>query len=148
MKWRVVAVGKPALAYARAGIEEYLGRLKRFGEVEMVWVKEGASVAETARRVLDQTVGCRTYLLDETGEQLTTMAWRAVIDGLERDGVRKIAVLIGGADGHAPEVRACVTTRWALGRMTLQHELATVVWLEQLYRLCSLQRGEPYHREG
>lgn len=147
MKWRMVAIGRPALAYARAGIDEYLARLRRYGEAEMVWIKEGATPAETSRRVLEQASGCRAVLLDETGAQLTTRAWRGVLDGFERDGVKRVAVLIGGADGHGAEVKAAVQERWALGRMTLQHELAMVVWLEQLYRLLTLGRGEPYHRD-
>jgi 23S rRNA (pseudouridine1915-N3)-methyltransferase len=147
MKWRIITVGRPALAYAKAGVEEYLGRLRRYGEVEMVWVKEGASALETGRRVLEQAAGCRMVLLDETGVQMTTRQWLGVVDGMARDGVKRLAVLVGGADGHGAEVKAAVAERWALGRMTMQHELALVVWLEQLYRLMTLNRGEPYHRD-
>ena len=147
MKWCMVAVGKPALAYARAGVEDYLARIRRYTDAEMIWVKEGASVAETGRRVLEHTKGCRAVLLDETGQNMNTRELQAAISGLERDGVKKIAILIGGADGHAPEVKAAVRDRWALGKLTLQHELAMVVWLEQLYRQLTLGKGEPYHRD-
>ena len=147
MKWRIISVGRPGLAYAKAGVEEYLGRLKKYGEVEMVWVKEGATTLETGRRVLEQAAGCRMVLLDETGAQMTTRQWLGAVDGMARDGVKRLAVLIGGADGHGAEVKAAVSERWALGRMTMQHELALVVWLEQLYRLMTLGRGEPYHRD-
>lgn len=147
MKWRMVAIGKPALAYARVGIEDYLGRIRRYTDVEMVWVKEGASVAETGRRVLEQAVGWRAVLLDETGRDMSTRELQGVLGKLERDGVKKIAVLIGGADGHAAEVKAAVAEKWALGKLTLQHELAMLVWLEQLYRQLTLGKGEPYHRD-
>ncbi len=147
MKFRMVAVGRPALAYARSGIEEYLGRVRRYTEAEMVWVKEGANSAETSRRVLENCEGCRTVLLDETGRTLSTREWRAVLDEWENQGVRKVAVLVGGANGHAPEIKAAVSERWSLGRLTLQHELAMLVWMEQLYRLQTLGKGEPYHRD-
>jgi 23S rRNA (pseudouridine1915-N3)-methyltransferase len=62
------------------------------------------------------------------------------------EGVKRVAFLIGGADGHEPATRAAADAVWALGRLTLQHELALVVLLEQLYRIQTIKRGEPYHR--
>lgn len=147
MKWRVVAVGKPSLAFAKIGIDEYLGRLRHYAEVEMVWIKEGAGEVETTRRVLEQIVGCRAVLLDETGRNASTRDWLGQIREIRDVGTKKLAVLIGGADGHPAAVRAAVPDRWSLGRHTLQHELALLVWLEQLYRIHTLERGEPYHRD-
>ena len=147
MKWRVVAVGKPSLAYAKSGIEEYLGRLRHYADVEMVWIKEGAGEAETTRRVLEQTTGCRAVLLDETGRTFSTREWLGKVREIREAGTKKLAVLVGGADGHPPAVREAVAERWSLGRHTLQHELALLVWLEQLYRIHTLERGDPYHRD-
>jgi 23S rRNA (pseudouridine1915-N3)-methyltransferase len=147
MKWRVVVVGKPSLAYAKTGIEDYLNRLRHYAEVEMVWIKEGAGEAETTRRLLEQCEGCRAFLLDETGRSLSTREWHEQTQVLRNAGTKRVAVLIGGADGHPPGVRAAIPDRWSLGRHTLQHELALLVWLEQLYRIHTLDRGEPYHRD-
>ena len=55
--------------------------------------------------------------------------------------------LIGGADGHTEALRACADFRWSLSPLTLQHEFALVLVLEQLYRARTLNAGLPYHRD-
>ena len=147
MKWRVIAVGRPALAFARAGVEEYASRLRPYGDTEMVWVKEGANPAETARRILGHAKDARPVLLDERGRLHTTRRLLAEVEGWEAAGVKRVAVIVGGADGHPAELRQAVADAWALGRLTLQHELALLVWMEQLYRLHTLRAGSSYHRD-
>ena len=65
-----------------------------------------------------------------------------------RMGGRDLAILIGGPDGHAPEVLARADQRWSLGPLTLPHMLVRLVVAEQLYRAASLLAGHPYHRAG
>jgi 23S rRNA (pseudouridine1915-N3)-methyltransferase len=55
-------------------------------------------------------------------------------------------LIIGGAEGHAPPLRDGADWLWALSRLTLQHELALVFALEQLYRAYTINAGLPYHR--
>jgi 23S rRNA (pseudouridine1915-N3)-methyltransferase len=62
------------------------------------------------------------------------------------NAVKKVAILIGGADGHTPELRRSADHVIALSGFTLQHELALVVLLEQIYRVHTVLRREPYHR--
>ncbi|MCH2026887.1 MAG: 23S rRNA (pseudouridine(1915)-N(3))-methyltransferase RlmH [Verrucomicrobiales bacterium] len=57
-----------------------------------------------------------------------------------------MAVLIGGAEGHDDAVRSAADLLISFGRLTLQHELALVAAVEQIYRVQTLKRGEPYHR--
>ena len=64
-----------------------------------------------------------------------------------RGEIKSVAFLIGGADGHSSSFREQCDATWSLSRMTMQHELALVVLLEQLYRVYTLKRGAPYHRE-
>ena len=61
-------------------------------------------------------------------------------------GVKTVSLLIGASDGHTTELREKADAVWALSPLTLQHELALVVLLEQIYRAYSIKRGEPYHR--
>ena len=59
---------------------------------------------------------------------------------------RPVALMIGGSYGLAPRLLESATARWSLGTLTLPHELARVVVVEQIYRAFTILRGEPYHR--
>ncbi len=147
MQVRLIVAGKPALAYAKAGVEEYLKRLSRSGDHELVVVKAG-SREEVSERLLERSKGCYRVALDERGESLTTRQFAAKLEALEMRGdVKTVAFLIGAADGHTEELRQVSDLKLALSPFTLQHELALLVLLEQLYRVASLKGGSPYHRD-
>jgi 23S rRNA (pseudouridine1915-N3)-methyltransferase len=146
MRLQIVAVGKPKLAYAKAGVEEYSRRLRAWGGVEIIELKAGTQAQESAA-LLARSEGMWRVVLDEHGEQLTSRDFAARIAGWEQDRVKGVAFLIGGADGHTEELRSKADWRWSLGRLTLQHELALVVLLEQLYRARTILAGAPYHRD-
>ena len=146
MKWTVYAIGKPALAFAREGVAEYTRRLSRHGGIELLTFKE-AGQEENSRRLLEASADCDIRLvLDERGKLPTTEEFAENVATWEMDRVKRVGVLIGGADGHSEAVRRSAELVVALSRLTLQHELALVVFLEQLYRIGTLRRGEPYHR--
>ncbi|MBK1883161.1 23S rRNA (pseudouridine(1915)-N(3))-methyltransferase RlmH [Luteolibacter pohnpeiensis] len=147
MQIRILYAGKPALAYAKTGVAEYVKRLSRFGGCEMIQVKAGES-AEVSARLLERSQGCYRIALDERGEALTTRKFTDKLQQLElRGDVKSVAFLIGAADGHTPELRQACDGLLALSPFTLQHELALLVLLEQLYRVASLRAGMPYHRD-
>ena len=146
MKWRFISVGKPSLQYAKGGLEEYLKRWRRYVSVEHVSVKNGPREEEQVR-LLAASEGCYRMVFDERGELLTTRELAGVVTDLEMDGVVKsIALIIGGAEGHGEAMRRAADRVISFGRLTLQHELALVAAAEQVYRVYSLNRGEPYHR--
>lgn len=147
MRIRLIVAGKPALAYAKAGVDEYLKRLSRYGTYELICVKASGS-DETSARLLERSIGCFRIVLDERGESLGTREFSANLASLAARGdIRHVAFLIGAADGHNDAVRAAADRLLALSPFTLQHELALLVLLEQLYRAASLQSGSPYHRD-
>jgi 23S rRNA (pseudouridine1915-N3)-methyltransferase len=147
MHVRLIVAGKPALAYARAGVEEYLKRLTRLGSYELVVIKAGIS-EEVSSRLLERSIGCYRVALDERGEALNTRKFAEKIGMLaDRGDVKTLAFLIGAADGHTPELRNSCDWVLSLSPLTLQHELALVVLLEQLYRAASLRANSPYHRD-
>jgi len=147
MRIRLIVAGKPALAYARAGVDEYLKRLSRFGSYEIVTVKAG-SRDEVSARLLERSEGCHRIALDERGISMGTRAFAARLGELAARGdVKTTAFLIGAADGHNDALRAASDLLLALSSFTLQHELALLVLLEQLYRVESLHGGSPYHRD-
>ncbi len=147
MQVRIIVAGKPALAYAKLGVEEYLKRLSRPGGHELIVIKPG-SREDVSARLLEKSQGCYRVALDERGESLTTRKLAERLDALEMRGdIKAVAFLIGAADGHNPELRQACDLVLTLSPLTLQHELALLVLMEQLYRVASLKTGSPYHRD-
>ena len=147
MQIRIIVAGKPALAYAKTGVDEYLKRLARFGGHEMVIIKAGKR-DEVSARLLEKSQACFRVALDERGECLSTRKFADRLDSLAMRGdVKTVAFLIGAADGHNDELRDACDMVLTISPFTLQHELALLVLLEQLYRVASLKSGSPYHRD-
>lgn len=147
MNLRIIAAGKPALAFARLGIEDYLKRLSRFGSHELIIVKAGAAEG-VSQRLLERSDGCHRIAMDERGEHLTTRQFHHRIQSLESRGdIKTVAFLIGAADGHTQALRDACDQLLCVSAMTLQHELALLVLLEQLYRVASIKNKSPYHRD-
>jgi 23S rRNA (pseudouridine1915-N3)-methyltransferase len=147
MHVRIIVAGKPALAYAKAGAEEYLKRLSRYGDYEWITVKTGTR-DDVSTRLLENSRGCFRIALDERGEALGTRALAERLASLAARGdIKTIAFLIGAADGHSESLRTACDLVLTLSPFTLQHELALLVLLEQLYRVATLKSGSPYHRD-
>ena len=145
MKWLVLTVGKPALAFARAGRDEYLARLSRFARVESAEIKASTPERESAD-LLARSEGRFRVVLDERGHQLASRALAGLV-GQWQQAARPVAVIIGGASGHDQSLVRAADFVWSLGPLTLQHEIALVVALEQLYRAHTILAGHPYHRD-
>jgi 23S rRNA (pseudouridine1915-N3)-methyltransferase len=145
MKWLIISVGKPALPWARSAVADYTARVQRIAQVEMIALKQ-TSPAQLVAKAMEVSQGTWRVLLDERGGQFGSVDFARWIDKQEMQGRKAVSLFIGGADGHPDELRRAADETWSLSAMTLQHELALVVLLEQLYRAFSIQRGDPYHR--
>ena len=145
MKLLLLTVGKPVLAYAREGRDEYLGRVKNFARAESFNIKASSPERESSE-LLTRSEGCFRVVLDERGKQLTSRQLAAKIDTWQQ-AARPVAVIIGGANGHDRTMIESADFLWSLGPLTLQHELALVVVLEQIYRAHTILAGHPYHRD-
>ena len=146
MRWHIFAVGKPKLDFARLGVEEYLGRMKPFATTEIVYLKSTIQAGESLA-LLERSKGMFRIVLDERGDEVTSRELAKKIATFERNGKRDAAVLVGGADGHVDDVRQAAGWCWSLSKLTLQHECALVLALEQLYRAHTIRAGLPYHRD-
>jgi 23S rRNA (pseudouridine1915-N3)-methyltransferase len=146
MNWSVLVIGKPKLSFARAGVEEYEGRLRQFAPVKIDYLKAGGRETESAQ-LRARSAGSWRVILDERGAQVTSRELAERVSAWEMARQKQVCVLIGGADGHSEELRGKADWLWSLGKLTLQHELALVVVLEQLYRAYTIKAGLPYHRE-
>ena len=145
MKHQIIAAGKPSLAYAKTGVAEYLKRLSRYGSYELNHIKDGNS-EDVSERLHLASKGTLRIVLDERGQKLTTSALTSLMQKWEMQGIKRASYLIGASDGHTESLRSEADMIWAISPLTLQHELALLVLLEQLYRVATIQRGEPYHR--
>lgn len=145
MKHQIIAPGKPALKYAKDGTAEYMKRLTRYGTYDLKHIKDGTS-PDVSARLLAASQNTLRIALDERGQSLTTAQLHQKINQWELQGKKRATYLIGASDGHTQELRDSADLVLALSPLTLQHELALVVLLEQLYRIATIQKGEPYHR--
>ena len=147
MNLKIFAVGKPKLAFAKTGVEEYTERLRPWVGSTLEFVKAGSKETESAM-LLERSTGCVRVVLDERGEEVSSRTLAGRITQWEQDGsVKTVAILIGGANGHTAELRAAAHWTWSLSKLTLQHEMALVLVLEQLYRAYTIKAGTPYHRD-
>lgn len=146
MRWHILAIGKPRLEFARIGLDDYAGRVKPFAPVEMQYLKAGTQPGESTA-LLERSKGMFRIVLDERGDHVTSRELAKKVCAWEMQGPRDFAILIGGADGHTEELRQAAGWTWSLSKLTLQHELALVVALEQLYRAYTIKAGLPYHRD-
>ena len=146
MRWCIVAVGKSRLVYARAGISEYLARLRCFCTVDTACIKPSNPPRE-GTQLLSRSEGCFRLILDERGKRLTSRAFAEEVRKIEGNPRKTCALLVGGADGLSERVIESADLLWSLSPLTLQHELALVVALEQIYRAHTILTGIPYHRD-
>jgi 23S rRNA (pseudouridine1915-N3)-methyltransferase len=150
MNVTIVAVGKLRERYIREGCDEYLKRLAPYAGVEIIEVRsaQGASArASEGRDILARVAdGASLWALDRVGVALSSTDLAREVSGLERSGVRRLVLAIGGADGLDASVCERADLRWSLSPLTFLHEMTRLIVLEQLYRAAKINRGEPYHR--
>ncbi|MBI1741422.1 MAG: 23S rRNA (pseudouridine(1915)-N(3))-methyltransferase RlmH [Candidatus Koribacter versatilis] len=143
MKIKVVWIGKTKEAAIQALTEDYLKRISRYAEVAGAALKDEAAVLALARGERQKTRH-RLVLLDSRGKQLSS---EELAEFLGREQMQALPLLfaIGGANGFSEEARRLAGFVLSLGRMTLPHELARVVLVEQLYRAFTIMKNHPYH---
>jgi 23S rRNA (pseudouridine1915-N3)-methyltransferase len=152
MRLRFIWPGKTKDEHLRALVAEYLKRLTRFVRCEMVETREGegadpASLKKESQRILDAIpAGSVTLLLDVKGLEWSSQELADEVRRWEHDSIKEVAIVIGGPDGVGAEVVARAQKRWRLTRLTLTHEMARVVAVEQLYRAYTINRGLPYQK--
>jgi 23S rRNA (pseudouridine1915-N3)-methyltransferase len=148
----LLTVGKLRPSF-REACDDYLRRLGRYLKVREVEVREASRAptvevqrAEEAGRLRAKVpLGSRLVALAREGQGWSSEELARRVDRWMHEG-RPVALTLGGSRGLAPELVAGASDRWSLGPLTLPHELARVVVAEQLYRACTLLRGEPYHK--
>ena len=152
MRFRIIWTGKTRDARLRALIEDYAERLSHFVRCEVTELKEPGRTDKTGidketKRISDALrPGSLTVLLDPEGSEWTSQQLAQQVKSWEGSGVKEVAFVIGGPNGLAPELMTRADKRWSLSRLTLTHEMARVLLLEQLYRAYTIVHGLPYQK--
>ena len=156
MKIELWAIGKTNEKYLDAGLELYEKRLKNYlpflmeilpdvklktGDSKLLKKEEGKMVL--SRLAPDDWL----VLLDEKGQEYTSMELSRWLERRLGDSRRKMIFLIGGAFGFSPEVYARANEQWALSKLTFSHQMVRLFCLEQLYRAMTILKNEPYHND-
>lgn len=152
----VICVGKLKERFWADACAEYLKRLQAYAKVRVVEVADAdparAGGEEQARRqegarILEALAApCHVIALAIDGKQRTSVGLSEHLDELALRGTSDIAFIIGGSTGLAPEVLQRAHEKLSFGAITLPHNLARVVLLEQIYRAFKISRNEPYHK--
>lgn len=156
MAFTVVAVGKLKEKFWKAACDEYLKRLQPYMRTTVVEVADidparaGGTDAARAKEgdaiLAAVPAHAHVVLLAIEGTERSSEGLSRRLDKLLVQGRSDIAFVVGGSDGVSDAVRARADEMLSFGPITLPHNLARVVLLEQLYRAQKISRGEPYHK--
>jgi len=154
MLLRLVAVGKLKDPALRAACDAYVTRIRRYQRLDVAEVKEAKRTDHDARSARDIEGAAllraiapetRVVALARSGATLSSTDLANALQEWQLGG-RDVALVIGGAHGLADAVLESAALTVSLSALTFPHELARLVLLEQLYRACTILRGEPYHK--
>ena len=155
MRTRLVSVGERMPSWVTEGFAEYRKRLSRELPIELVEIPLGnrGKSRDPVRAMADEgsavlaAISADTHVvaLDGRGRPWSSEQLAANLADWRMLG-RDLAILIGGPDGHAPDVLRRAQQSWSLGPLTLPHMLVRLVVAEQLYRATTILAGHPYHR--
>ena len=156
MKTLLILVGKTQDKLFAAGIADYAGRIGHYMPFEIKVIpelKNTRHLSKTQQKTLEGEAILRLLqpsdtlvLLDERGRELTSMEMASWLQGRQQTA-RRLVFAIGGPYGFSPDVYRRANDQLSLSRMTFSHQMVRLIFAEQLYRACTIIRGEPYHHE-
>lgn len=131
--------------WADAAALDYGSRIQRYFPFEDRVFKPGTAEEDGARLVAALPARSWLVVVDERGEARTSEGLAKLLDAATQSGLTTLWFALGGAYGHAESVRKQARTMLSLSPMVLNHAVARVVLVEQIYRSCTIRAGEPYH---
>jgi 23S rRNA (pseudouridine1915-N3)-methyltransferase len=156
MKTELVLVGKTTDKHFLAGIQDYAERITHYMPFGITVIPElkntkGLSIeqqkeAEGKLIMKHLQPSDSVVLLDEHGHEKTSMELARWLEQ-KQSTARKLVFVIGGPYGFSPAVYARADEKLSLSRLTFSHQMVRLVFTEQLYRACTIIKGEPYHHE-
>lgn len=144
MKLKIAWIGKTKEPAIRSLTDEYLKRIGRYAEVEGLQLSDEAALLKLRERVGSRPAHV-LVLLDSKGKQLSSEELADFLQAHQERNPQPLVLAIGPADGFSDTARKTANASISLGKMTLAHELARIVLLEQVYRAFTILQGHPYH---
>jgi len=147
VKIKIAWIGKTKEPAIQSLTAEYLKRISRYVEVEGIAVRDEAAVLAMAGRAGASKSAAKStlFLMDSRGKEFSSEQFAKVLGDYQDRNPLPVVFAIGGADGFSEQARAAAQQVISLGEMTLAHEVARVVLLEQVYRAFTILKGHPYH---
>ena len=150
MQVRVFWIGKTRLPGVAALTEEYGRRLAHYCDFQGEEIRKGGKktpgVSPAEAAIMARSAGFYRVALDSVGQKWDSQSLSAFLRKLREETARPVCFCVGEADGFSPQFRQQADRLLSLSPMTLPHELARVVLLEQLYRAFALLAHHPYPR--
>ena len=156
MKTELMMVGKTTDKHFVALIDEYVKRVGHYMPFSLTVIPELKATRCLTEEQQRQTEGEQilkllqpgdtVVLLDEHGQELRSVELARWVEQ-KRQTARRLVFVIGGPYGFSPAVYARANEQLSLSRLTFSHQMVRMVFVEQLYRACTIIKGEPYHHE-
>lgn len=150
-----MTVGKTRIPYVVQGIADYAGRLGRyvpFTMAELPDVKGARSLSEQQQKEKEGEMMLQkilpadfVVLLDERGREYDSVEFSGYLEKLMASGRKRVVFVVGGPYGFSDRVYDRADAKLSLSRMTFNHEMVRLFFIEQIYRAMTILRGEPYH---
>jgi 23S rRNA (pseudouridine1915-N3)-methyltransferase len=145
LKLTIAWIGKTKEPAIQALTDEYLKRISRYVPVEGIAVRDEAGLLALTGRSGKSSPKSTLVLTDSRGKEFSSEQFARFLGDYQDRNPVPLIFAIGGADGFSSEAKAAAQQTISLGKMTLPHELARVVLLEQVYRAFTILKGHPYH---
>lgn len=156
MNTLLILIGKTQDKHFQAGIIDYVERISHYMPFEVVVIpdiKNTRALSEQQQKEREGELilkklkpGDNLVLLDERGTQPTSVQLASWLERKRLDG-RRLVFVIGGPYGFSPAVYERANEKVSLSRLTFSHQMVRLVFVEQIYRACTIIKGEPYHHE-
>ena len=156
MKTELILIGKTTDRHFQAGIDDYVGRVGHYMPFSLNVIpelKNTKSLSEDQQKEREGDLILKALqpsdwlvLLDEHGKEYTSVEFASWIERKQQT-VRRLVFCIGGPYGFSKSVYERANEKVSLSKMTFSHQMVRLVFAEQIYRACTIIKGEPYHHE-
>ena len=157
MNVKLLTVGETVVPWVKECLDLYCSRLKHYLPFSVVEIPELKKVSALSEEQIKDKEGAlilknigpqdTLILLDEKGKEFRSLEFASWLEKQMAGGAKGLVFVIGGAYGFSREVYARADGKISLSKMTFSHQMVRTIFAEQLYRACTILRGEPYHHE-